>query len=83
MLVEDSSVNTLIILGPKEQFNENQLKAIDAFLMRNGSLLIAADGVNIQEGLMSSANEIGINLNIIWCDSKLAAYKNGHFCNII
>lgn len=54
-------VNTLIILGPRETFNENQLKAIDAFLMRGGSLLIAADGVNIGEGLMASANNTGLD----------------------
>ena len=56
-----AGISALIILGPKEQFSEDQLKAIDAFLMRGGSLLIAADGVNIEEGLMASANEIGLN----------------------
>ena len=62
-LTEDvpADISTLIILGPKGQFNENQLKAIDAFLMKGGSLLIAADGVNIGEGLMASANETGLN----------------------
>ncbi|MFH0923920.1 MAG: GldG family protein [Candidatus Falkowbacteria bacterium] len=54
-------VNTLIILGPKEAFNENQLQTIDAFLMRGGSLLIAADGVNVEEGLTASANDTGLN----------------------
>lgn len=54
-------INTLIIAGPKEKFSEDQLKAIDAFLMKGGSLLILADGVNVGEGLIASVNDTGLN----------------------
>lgn len=56
-----SEVSTLIIASPKEQFEENQLKAINSFLMRGGSLLVLIDGVNIEEGLMANVNETGLN----------------------
>jgi len=55
-----SDINTLIIAGPREQFNEKQLKTIDAFFMRGGSLLILLDGVKIDEGLIASSNDVAL-----------------------
>ncbi|MDP2736207.1 MAG: GldG family protein [bacterium] len=54
-------LDTLIIIGPKEKFNDDELKAIDVFLMSGGSLVILADGVNVEQGLLSSKNDVGLN----------------------
>jgi len=54
-------LDTLIIIGPKEKFNDDELKAIDAFLMGGGSLVILADGVNVEQGLLANKNDIGLN----------------------
>lgn len=54
-------INTLVIAGPKEEFSEDQLKAIDSFVMRGGSLLILVDGVKVEDGLMASNNIIGLD----------------------
>jgi len=54
-------LDTLIIVGPKEKFIDDELKAIDAFLMNGGSLVVLADGVNIDQGLKSAKNNIGLN----------------------
>jgi ABC-type uncharacterized transport system involved in gliding motility auxiliary subunit len=77
-----SDIDTLIIAGPKERFSEEQLKAIDAFMMRpssadpdfaastangvasegrGGSLLILADGVKVEDGLMAVSNDLGLD----------------------
>jgi len=56
-----ADINTLIIIGPKEQFEESQLKAIDAFLIKGGSLLILIDGVKVEEGMIASVNDVGLN----------------------
>lgn len=50
-------VDTLVIAGPKEKFVEDEMKAINSFLMRGGSLLVMLDGVNIEKGLMAKKNE--------------------------
>ena len=55
-----SDISALIIVGPKEQFEEEQLKAIDAFVMQGGSLLILADGVKVEEGMMANVNNVGL-----------------------
>ncbi|MFH1662227.1 MAG: GldG family protein [Candidatus Falkowbacteria bacterium] len=64
-LIEESSVpddiDTLIILGPKSDFSEDQLKAIDEFLIRGKSLLVATDGINMGEGLVAEPNNTGLN----------------------
>jgi ABC-2 type transport system permease protein len=54
-------LNTLIIIGPKEKFNDDELKAIDAFVVKGGSLVIMADGVNVGQGLTADKNDIGLN----------------------
>jgi gliding-associated putative ABC transporter substrate-binding component GldG len=54
-------LDTLIIIGPKEKFNDDELKAIDAFLMSGGSLVIMADGVKVEQGLIADKNDLGLN----------------------
>ncbi|MCK4540347.1 Gldg family protein [Candidatus Parcubacteria bacterium] len=55
------SVDTLIIVGPKEKFIDEQLKAINAFVVRGGALLVLMDGVNIKEGLQAANNESNLD----------------------
>lgn len=55
------NLNTLIIIGPKEKFKDEELKAIDAFLIRGGSLVILADGVNVAPGLAAKQNDTSLN----------------------
>lgn len=54
-------IDTLLIVGPTEEFNDEQLKAINAFMLRGGSLLVLEDGVSIGEGLAASKNSTGLN----------------------
>lgn len=56
----DSSVKTLIIAGPTVKFSDSQLKIIDKFLIKGGSILFLVDGVKIEEGLTARANELGL-----------------------
>lgn len=63
----DEEIDTLIIVGPKEKFNEDQLKAINSFFSRGKSLIALYDGVKIGDGLNASANESGL-------DTLLAKY---------
>ncbi|MBI2459166.1 MAG: GldG family protein [Parcubacteria group bacterium] len=56
-----SDLDTLIIIGPKEKFNDNELKALDGFLMSGGSLVILADGVRVEQGLLANKNDLGLN----------------------
>lgn len=53
-------IDTLIILGPSENFSEDQQKALNDFLVRGGALLVLADGVSIGEGLLATKNTTGL-----------------------
>ena len=55
------NLDALIIIGPKENFKDEELKPIDGFLMRGGSLVILADGVTVGQGLSASQNNTGLN----------------------
>jgi ABC-type uncharacterized transport system involved in gliding motility auxiliary subunit len=55
------TLSTLIIIGPKEKFKDEELKAIDGFLMKGGSLVILADGVTVEQGLKSNKNDTVLN----------------------
>jgi len=54
-------LDTLIIIGPKEKFSDDELKTIDAFLTGGGSLVILADGVLVEQGLLANKNDTGLN----------------------
>lgn len=56
----DSDIDTLVIVGPKEQFDEAQLKAINSFVGQGGSLLVLLDGVAIGQGLSASPQATGL-----------------------
>ncbi len=56
-----ADINTLIIAGPKEKFSDNELKAIDKFLVGGGSLLVMADGVKVGQNLTAEKNDLGLN----------------------
>lgn len=55
-----SEVDTLIIVGPKDKFSDDQLKAINAFLVRGGKVLALVDGVMVEQGLTTKVNNTGI-----------------------
>lgn len=83
------NINTLLIIGPKENFSEKELKNIDSFLMQGKSILMLVDGVKIDEGLIASSNNInldnllenyGIRLNndlILDVSSGMASFSSG------
>jgi gliding-associated putative ABC transporter substrate-binding component GldG len=56
-----ADIDTLIIVGPKEEFNEEQLKAINFFMMRGGFLMILLDGVIVERGLLANKNNTGLD----------------------
>lgn len=66
-----NDINTLIIVGPREEFNEGQLQKIDDFVMSGGYLLVIADGVVIGEGLSASINNTGLDNLLINYGIKL------------
>lgn len=54
----DDDVDTLIIVGPQEDFNDSQLRAINSFLLRGGALLALVDGTVMGDGLVVSKNSV-------------------------
>ncbi|MDD4900684.1 MAG: GldG family protein [Patescibacteria group bacterium] len=56
-----ADLDGLIIMGAKEKFTDEELKAIDAFLINGGALAIFANGVNVEQGLKASKNDVGLN----------------------
>lgn len=54
-------VKTLILPGPKEKLASEQLEKLDSFVMKGGSLLLLVDGVKIEDGLVATQNNTGIN----------------------
>lgn len=54
-------IKTLILAGPVEKFNEEELKKIDKFVMGGGSLIALADGINIKSGVIPENNETNLN----------------------
>ncbi|MEA1963017.1 MAG: GldG family protein [Patescibacteria group bacterium] len=85
------AIDTLIIVGPKEKFIEEQLKAINAFLVRGGSLLVLMDGAVVRDGLQAVNNEsnldellakygITLNKNLV-ADKRsgMASFSQGFF----
>ncbi len=56
-----SDIDTLLLVGVSEEFNEDELKSIDSFLMNGGNLLVALDGVKVEDNLMHSTNETALD----------------------
>lgn len=53
-------VETLLVIGPKEKFSEEDLKKIDTFVMRGKALILLVDGVRVEQGLQVNKNETGL-----------------------
>ncbi|MDD5528090.1 MAG: GldG family protein [Patescibacteria group bacterium] len=60
-------ITTLMIVGPKDKFTDDELKKIDAFVMKGKSLILLADGVNVAKGLGATKNDLNL-------DKLLSAY---------
>ena len=58
-LVSDN-IDTLIIPGAKGDFSRRELYIIDQYIMSGRGVLMAIDGVNVEEGLIASSNESNI-----------------------
>ena len=56
------NIDTLIIVGPKEEFSDEQLSSINSFIARGGSLIVLLDGVNIENGLQAIKNTTNFNV---------------------
>jgi gliding-associated putative ABC transporter substrate-binding component GldG len=54
-------ISTLLIVGPKDKFTDDELKKIDTFVMKGKSLIVLADGVEIVKGMSTSKNDVGLN----------------------
>lgn len=54
-------IKTLLVLGPKDKFKDQELKLIDDFVVKGGSALFAIDGVKVEGGLQATSNGTGIN----------------------
>lgn len=50
-------IKTLIIVGPKSQFSDDQLKTVNGFVARGGSLLVLLDGVTVSQNLAAQPND--------------------------
>lgn len=59
-----ADINTLIIPGPKSEFSEDHLKAIDKYLVSGGAAFILLDGVIIdtEQGLIANKNNTGLDV---------------------
>jgi len=82
-------IKSLAIIGPDEEFSEEEAKKIDAYLINGGSLLILADGVKIGDGLLAENNDIkldklleayGVKLNhnlVLDASADMASFSSG------
>ncbi|PIR13624.1 hypothetical protein COV49_01575 [Candidatus Falkowbacteria bacterium CG11_big_fil_rev_8_21_14_0_20_39_10] len=56
-----ADIKTLVIAGPKEKFTEEQIKALDDFINRGGSILALVDGVKVGQNLSAEINDVGLD----------------------
>ena len=50
-------VKTLVIVAPKENFSDDELKSLDKFLMQGNSIIVLVDGIGIGENLQPVENK--------------------------
>lgn len=86
-----ASIDTLLVLSPKDEFKESELKAIDSFLMRGGSLLLALNNVSVEQGLQvktidtkisSLLEKYGLKISnnlVLDYSSAMASFNSGFF----
>lgn len=89
--VISNSINTLLIIGAKDEFSDEQFKSINAFLARGGSLVVFDNRINVSNSLEVSSNKsnissllslYGINIkNNLVADTRsgLVPISNGFF----
>jgi len=53
-------INTLVISGATENFDDLQLEAINSFLARGGALIVLEEGITINDGLQVSPRATGL-----------------------
>jgi gliding-associated putative ABC transporter substrate-binding component GldG len=53
-------IDTLLIVGPTKKFSEDELKSINDFVIRGGSLMVLVDGVVIGANLSTEKNGTGL-----------------------
>jgi gliding-associated putative ABC transporter substrate-binding component GldG len=84
-------IDTLLIIGATESFSENELEAINDFVVRGGALMVLNDGITIGQGLQANINQnnigdllskYGINLDknlVADTQSGMASFSQGFF----
>src|SRR6056297_529612 len=55
------NMRTLLLAGPTEKFNKEELEKIDKFVMEGGSLIVLADGIDIKSGVTPENNKTNLN----------------------
>lgn len=53
-------IKVLVVAGPKQKLEEGELRKLDAFVMRGGSLLLLVDGVTVGDNLEASKADTGL-----------------------
>jgi ABC-type uncharacterized transport system involved in gliding motility auxiliary subunit len=86
-----ANINTLIMVGPKEKFEDAELKALNEFLVSGGAMVVLLDGVKIEQGLTAAKNETGLeklfekygikfNLDLVGDERNgIASFSQGFF----
>lgn len=54
------NIDTLIIAGPKKALTEEELQAIDQFIVAGGKVIFLLDEINVEEGLQTTTNQTGL-----------------------
>lgn len=54
------NIDTLLIAGPKEDFADDEKKAIDEYLINGGNLVVFFDPINISDDLNATTSTIGL-----------------------
>jgi len=55
------NIDTLLVIGPKESFSDEQIKKMENFVNAGKSLILFVDGVRVEQGLVANKNNTGIN----------------------
>jgi gliding-associated putative ABC transporter substrate-binding component GldG len=53
-----ADVKTLLVVGPTKTFSEKEKYILDQFLMKGGSLLLAYNGVSVDQNLQTTKNNL-------------------------
>ena len=75
-------IDTLVIVGPSTEMTEEQMKSINSFLVRGGSLFVLIDGVIVSQGMVPEQNKTNFlnfleNYGIKVNQNLIADLRNG------